>query len=281
MHGAEAAFVGGDIDFTERDFERLCALIYAQAGIALSQSKRQMAYSRVGRRLRALGLDSFRVYLDRLEAHRDSPEWQEFTNALTTNLTAFFREQHHFPVLAELLQRAGSRGKITLWCSAASTGEEPYSMAMTAIDVLGSRASMVRILATDVDTNVLRTAGEAIYSMDRIEKLPADRTRRYFLKGSGARAGFARVRDEVRDLIVFRPLNLLHENWPIREPLDAIFCRNVMIYFNKETQTKILDRFAPLLRRDGLLFAGHSENFFYNCRETFRIRGKTVYELAL
>ncbi|MBI3529291.1 MAG: chemotaxis protein CheR [Betaproteobacteria bacterium] len=277
MGAAETAVTGGDFEFTDRDFEKVCKLIYARAGISLKETKRQMVYSRLGRRLRILGLARFGDYLDRLEARNDTAEWEEFTNALTTNLTAFFREQHHFPALAELLQRAAARASITLWCSASSTGEEPYSMAMTTLDTLGRQASKVRILATDVDTNVLDKAKAGIYPMERLERLPEGYAKRFFLKGAGAQDGYARVRPELREMITFRQINLLDEQWSIRGPLDGIFCRNVMIYFDKSTQRAILERFHPLLRPDALLFMGHSESL-HHATDLFRLRGKTVYQ---
>jgi len=266
-----------EFDLTDADFDRIRKLIYEHAGIALSDAKRQLAYSRVGRRLRALGLTRFSDYLDQLEGGGDG-EWQQFINALTTNLTSFFREEHHFPLLAEHAKKAGGR-PLTLWCSACSTGEEPYSMAITMAETFNTLTPPGRILATDVDTNVVATSERGVYDMERLEKMSPERLRRFFQKGSGANAGHARVRKELRELITFRPLNLLHENWPIRGPLDAIFCRNVMIYFDKQTQYRILKKFAPLLRPDGLMFAGHSENFIH-AADLFRLRGKTVYELS-
>ncbi len=267
---------GREFAFTTADFERVRKLIYGRAGISLSPSKREMVYSRLGRRLRALGLSGFSDYLHVLE-NGDASEWEAFTNSLTTNLTAFFREEHHFPLLAELLQRHRGNGQIALWCAAASTGEEPYSMAMTAVEAFGTLSPPVRILATDIDTNVLAKAQQGVYAMERLEKMSQERVRRFFLCGKGEHAGKARVRDELRALISYRPLNLLHSGWPIRGPFHAIFCRNVMIYFDKPTQYGILQKFLPLLRPDGLLFAGHSESF-HHAVDLFRPRGKTVYE---
>lgn len=266
----------GDFEFGDEDFERVRKLIYAHAGISLSTSKRQLVYSRLGRRLRTLGIVRFGEYLDYLEGG-GADEWEAFTNALTTNLTSFFREAHHFPILAEHVARAAARSTLTLWCSACSTGEEPYSMAMTVIDALGSVTPPVRILATDVDTNVLGKAERGVYPAESAEKLPDGYARKFFVKGTGTHAGFMKVRPEVQRLITFRPINLLHDSWPIRGPLDAIFCRNVMIYFDKPTQYGILKKFAPLFREDGLLFAGHSESF-HHAADLFRLRGKTVYE---
>ena len=266
-----------DFEFTPADFERIRRLIHTHAGIALSQSKAQLAYSRLARRLRALGMSSFDQYLTALESGTID-EWQAFTNALTTNLTSFFREPHHFPMLAEHLSRSGARRPQRIWCSAASTGEEPYSLAMTACEAFDSLRPPVEIVSTDIDTNVLATASAARYPLDSVAKLEAARLRRFFQKGAGANAGFARVRPEVAALVEFQQLNLLDERYPFRERFDAIFCRNVMIYFDKPTQLAILEKLVGLLVDDGLLFCGHSENFTH-ARELVRLKGKTVYEL--
>ncbi len=266
-----------EFDFTKPDFDRVCRLIYDHAGISLGASKQQMVYSRLARRLRATGLANFKDYLALLERN-DAAEWEAFTNSLTTNLTAFFREEHHFPALAEHVKRYKG-GQIMLWCCASSTGEEPYSMAITLAEAFGTLKPPVKILATDVDTNVLATAQAGVYPMERLEKMKEGRLRRYFQRGTGARAGQARVREELRALITFRQLNLLDAGWPVRGPFHAIFCRNVMIYFDKPTQYAILQKFAPLLRPDGVMFAGHSESF-HHAADLFRLRGKTVYELA-
>ena len=267
-----------DFNFTEGDFERVRCMIHASAGIALSSAKRDMVYSRLSRRLRAVGIDSFEDYLD-LVAGGDAEECEAFTNALTTNLTAFFREPHHFSLLEEYMRSARRAGPISIWCSAASTGEEPYSLAMTAVQAFGTFTPPVRILASDVDTQVLATAEAGVYGSERVEKLNSDLLKKYFLRGKGAKAEFVKVRDEVRALVSFRRINLLEGGWPVRGPLDVIFCRNVMIYFDKATQLAVLERYVPLLRPEGLMFAGHSESFTH-AKHLFRLRGKTVYGLA-
>ncbi|GBL45652.1 chemotaxis protein methyltransferase CheR [Sulfuriferula multivorans] len=263
-------------EFTPRDFARVRAMIHRKAGISLSESKQEMVYSRLARRLRAKGMTSFTEYLDALESGRNADEWEAFTNALTTNLTSFFREAHHFPILAEHALKM--QGPLTIWCSASSTGEEPYSIAMTLCEAFDTLIPPVTIVATDIDTNVLETAARGVYTLDRLDKMPKERARRFFQKGKGERAGLVRVRPELRQLVSFKQLNLLGNAWPITGPFDVIFCRNVMIYFDKPTQGKILARFAPLMKPQGLLFAGHSENFLY-ATDAFRLRGKTVYEL--
>ena len=268
-----------EFDFSTQDFEKVRDLIYKHVGISLAPTKREMVYSRLGRRLRVRGMTRFKDYLALLEGD-DAQEWEAFTNSLTTNLTAFFREPHHFPLLAEHLKRRWQqkREPLTLWCCASSTGEEPYTIAMTAIEAFNDMAPPVRILATDVDTNVLAQAEAGVYTEERIAKLPPAQVKRFFLKGGGRHAGSVKVRPGLRDLITFRQLNLLDATWPVRGPLDAIFCRNVMIYFDKPTQLRILQKFAPLLE-DGLLFVGHSESLFH-AAQLFRLRGKTVYERA-
>jgi chemotaxis protein methyltransferase CheR len=265
-----------EFDFTRSDFERVRALIYQRAGISLADSKQEMVYSRIARRLRASGLTSFSTYLNELEAGRLGDEWEAFVNALTTNLTSFFRESHHFPLLAE--QVRGLKGPITIWCSAASTGEEPYSIAMTVCEAFNTLTPPVQIIATDIDTNVLAAGERGVYGMERLDKMSAERMKRFFLRGKGAQEGMVRVRPELRQLITFKPLNLLADNWPLQGQFDVIFCRNVMIYFDKATQRNILARFVPLMKPHALLFAGHSENFLY-VSDALKLRGKTVYEL--
>jgi chemotaxis protein methyltransferase CheR len=272
---------GKEFEFTRADFERVRGLIYDRAGISLADSKQEMVYSRLARRLRANGIGSFASYLDSLEAGRMPAEWESFTNALTTNLTSFFREAHHFPLLAEHVLKARTRhagAPLTIWCSASSTGEEPYSIAMTVCEAFNTLTPPVQIVATDIDTNVLATASAGVYPLDRVDKMDPARLRRFFLKGKGSQDGLVRVRPELRQLITFRQLNLLADGWDVKGPFDAIFCRNVMIYFDKATQRKILSRFVPLMKPDALLFAGHSENFLY-VSDALRLRGKTVYEL--
>jgi chemotaxis protein methyltransferase CheR len=266
-----------EFNFTRSDFERVRALIYNRAGISLADSKQEMVYSRIARRLRATGIVSFSTYLDELEAGRLGDEWESFTNALTTNLTSFFREAHHFPLLTEHLKRLAG-GPITIWCSASSTGEEPYSIAMTACEAFNSLSPPVHIIATDIDTNVLSIGANGVYGIERIDKMAPERARRFFLRGKGEQQGMVRVRPELRQLVTFKQLNLLADGWPLSGQFDVIFCRNVMIYFDKATQRKILARFVPLMKPHALLFAGHSENFLY-VSEALRLRGKTVYEL--
>jgi chemotaxis protein methyltransferase CheR len=276
--------VGGDagdkeFDFSSADFERVRQLIYQHAGISLHAGKQAMVYSRLSRRLRDTGRNSFGNYLQWLEnatgAEADR-EWQEFINALTTNLTSFFREEHHFPVLAaELKQRTNGGKPLRVWCNASSTGEEPYSLAMTCVEALGSPRA-VDIVASDIDTKVLATASRAVYSVEA-RGLSADRLKAHFLRGTGANAGSIRVKPELVKMIEFRTHNLMDTRWSLGEPFDIVFCRNVMIYFDAATQRKVLERIHQVIKPKGLLFVGHSENFTES-KDLFRLRGKTVYE---
>jgi chemotaxis protein methyltransferase CheR len=272
------ASAGREFAFLPADFERVRRLIYQHAGISLSPVKQDMVYSRLARRLRATGSRSFTDYLDALEKN-GGDEWERFVNSLTTNLTSFFREPHHFPILAEHLQKLGSRRPVRIWCSAASSGEEPYSIAITVAETLGSNHSHVSIIASDLDTSVLETARKGVYPLERVDKLSPERRHRFFLRGTGTQEGYVAVRPELKALIEFQRINLLDASYAVKGPLDIIFCRNVMIYFDKPTQYRILARFAPMLQADGLMFAGHSESFMH-AADLFRSLGKTVYALA-
>ena len=266
-----------EFSLSDADFERVRRLIYRRAGISLHEGKRAMVYSRLSRRLRKVGHPSVSSYLQALEQAKGAlgeQEWQEFVNCLTTNLTSFFREEHHFPLLAaELVQRKGR--SLRIWCNAASTGEEPYSLAMTVVEALGPKAD-VRILCSDIDTKVLATAERGVYAADA-RGLDPQRLRQHFQRGTGANSGSIRVKPEVKQLLEFRAFNLMDEQWRLGQPIDVVFCRNVMIYFDHPTQRRVLERMHLAMAPQGLLFAGHSENFS-GAKDLFRLRGKTVYE---
>jgi chemotaxis protein methyltransferase CheR len=263
--------------FSAADFDRVRELIYQRAGISLHAGKQAMVYSRLSRRLRDTTHRSFTAYLQWLQANTGptgEAEWQEFINCLTTNLTSFFREDHHFQALVDDLKaRAGK--PLRIWCSAASTGEEPYSIAMTAVEALGNNAP-VRIVASDIDTKVLATAQRAVYDVDS-RGLSPERLQRHFLRGKGGNAGFIRVKPELAKLVEFRPFNLMSRGWSLGEPFDIIFCRNVMIYFDNPTQRQVLQQMHAVLKPQGLLYVGHSENFT-DARDLFHLRGKTIYQ---
>ena len=271
--------------FSAADFDRVRELIYQRAGISLHAGKQAMVYSRLSRRLRETSHRSFAAYLQWLQANTGDSgesEWQEFVNCLTTNLTAFFREEHHFHALVDDLKAIAGKnpGKpLRIWCSAASTGEEPYSIAITASEALGSSAQL-RIVASDIDTKVLATAQRGVYDADA-RGLSPDRLQRHFLRGKGGNAGFMRVKPELAKLIEFRPFNLMSRGWTgaggLGEPFDIIFCRNVMIYFDAPTQRQVLQQMHAVLKPGGLLYVGHSENFT-DARDLFQLRGKTIYQ---
>ena len=266
---------GRDFEFNDRDFRRVCELIHQRAGIALAPAKRDMVYGRLSRRLRALGMQTFQEYLDKLE--RDGgDEWQAFTNALTTNLTSFFREPHHFEKLREELLARAHRAPLQIWSCAASTGEEPYSLAITACEAFGTLTPPVRILATDVDTQVLATGAQGVYPLERIAGLDPALKRRYFQRGTGPNEGKCRVLPALRRLIEFRQLNLLAPRYDVGGPYDALFCRNVMIYFDKPTQRGILSRLVQHMGDDGLLYTGHSENYLH-AADLIQPCGRTLY----
>jgi chemotaxis protein methyltransferase CheR len=266
--GEAAALLG------EAEFELARRLIAEYAGIKLSPHKRYMVHNRLTRRLRARGMDSFADYLALVQADPGG-EREAFVNALTTNLTAFFREPHHFELLRERAQqhRLRERQPMRVWCSAASTGEEPWSLAMT----LREAGCPAEILATDIDTDALDKGVAGVYPVERAENLPAERLRAHFHRGVGANEGWVRIRPELRPMVTFAQLNLLAPTWPSLGTFDVIFCRNVVIYFDREAQKRLLGRFAGLLRPGGLLAVGHAESFPAG-HPGFRGCGRTAYE---
>ena len=264
-----------EFTFSVADFQRVQKLIYQRAGISLHDGKRAMVYSRLSRRLRDTGDRSFVAYLDALErasGPAGEAEWQEFINCLTTNLTSFFREEHHFHALAEALGPMAGK-PIRMWCNAASTGEEPYSIAMTLQE---AGATGAKLLATDIDTKVLATAQRGVYAADA-RGLSPQRLQKHFLRGKGGNEGFIRVRPELAKMIEFRTFNLMAPHWSLGEPFDMVFCRNVMIYFDHGTQRKVLEHIHGVMKPGSLLFVGHSENFT-DARDLFLLRGKTIYQ---
>jgi len=264
-----------------RDFQRICRLIERHTGIALGQSKHTMVYARLSRHLRALGFNRFSDYLDCLESGQHPDQWQEFINALTTNLTAFFREPHHFQQLRQQLQasQATASRPLRLWSCATSTGEEAWSMAITACETFGSLNPPVRILATDVNTQVLEIARQGIYRQERLDGLDESLRRRYFLRGNNVHAGHCRVRPVLQALVEFRPLNLLASRFAVAGPFTALFCRNVMIYFDKNTQRIVLSQLLAHMDQHSLLYTGHSENYLH-ASDLIVPCGRNVYRRA-
>ncbi len=269
-----------EFSFADEDFAALRALVKAHTGIHLTEQKRELVYGRLARRLRALRLNSFAEYRALL-AQQGSDELVEFCNAITTNLTSFFREAHHFRHLREnllaprLADPHGSR-RIRIWSAGCSTGEEPYSLAMTVREALGGRQGWdIRILATDIDTDVLQRAERGIYALERLRDMDPDRCRRFFRETPSGVAKTYEVADELRSLITFRRLNLM-DRLPMKGPLDAVFCRNVVIYFDQDTQRELFARIAKLQPPGALLFLGHSESLL-RVSEAYAPIGKTIY----
>jgi chemotaxis protein methyltransferase CheR len=267
-----------EFELSDPDFQRIRSLGRERLGIALADSKRELVYGRLSRRLRALGLHDFSAYLQCLEAG-DTDELQQFCNAITTNLTSFFRESHHFDYLAtqllpELERRQGRKLRLRIWSAGCSTGEEPYSIAMVLLEHVPQLAGRnVRILATDIDTNVLSHAREGLYGAERLEKMDRSRVRRWF-EGSSDGQKFM-VSDELKRLISFRPLNLM-DDWPMRGPIDVIFCRNVLIYFDRDAQRQIVGQMAGLQRPQDHLILGHSESLLQVSKQ-YQLVGDTIH----
>lgn len=264
----------------DREFQFIARLIREQAGIVIGENKRELVYSRITRRLRELRLGSFSDYCRLLQNDgAGGAEMEHFINALTTNLTAFFRENHHFDYMEKTLLPALLANKpdkrLRIWSAGCSSGEEPYSLAMIVAESVPSDWD-TRILATELDSNILREAETGIYPMSRVNRIPEARLRRWFQRGTGQQEGMVKVIPELRSLISFRRLNLLH-SWPFNGRFDIIFCRNVVIYFDKDTQIKLFDRFANSLTDNGHLFIGHSESL-YQKTERFALIGNTVYQ---
>jgi chemotaxis protein methyltransferase CheR len=267
-------------EFSDQDFNELRALIKRETGISLSEAKRELVYGRVSRRLRALGISSFRSYRQLLTDGAPQ-EMAEFCNAVTTNLTAFLREGHHFEFLKDRfllpkLADARASRRIRIWSSACSTGEEPYSIAMTVCEALPDRRNWdIKILATDLDSEVLARAQAGVYAVERVRNLGTRRLAAFFTEQHRAGATVYQVKPELADLITFRQLNLMHR-LPMSGPLDVIFCRNVVIYFDKHTQRDLFGRMSKLQRPGDLLMLGHSESLFNVCDE-YGLIGKTIY----
>ncbi len=264
-----------EFSFSAADFELVRQLIYQRAGISLHAGKQAMVYSRLSRRLRETGQKSFATYLKWLQGATGAAaddEWQEFINCLTTNLTSFFREEHHFHALRDELK---GRSSLRLWCNAASTGEEPYSLAMTVAETMGI-SNNVKLVCSDIDTKVLATASQGVYAADA-RGLSPERLKQHFMRGKGANSGFIRIKPELARLIDFRGHNLMDARWSLGDPFDIVFCRNVMIYFDAATQRKVLEKIHGVMKPKSLLFVGHSENFTES-KDLFRLRGKTIYE---
>jgi chemotaxis protein methyltransferase CheR len=268
-----------EFDLTDHEFRRLRVVVLELTGIALAESKRELVYSRLARRLRKLKLTSFGEYCDMVESGFGD-EVQELTNAITTNLTSFFRENYHFEqlaseVLPQIERDRSTTRRMRFWSAGCSTGEEPYSLAMILRESLARLTNWdIRLLATDIDSKVIEAAAAGAYETKRLGGLSDSRASRWF-SNSAARLGYSVVAPELRSLITFKQLNLL-DPWPMSGLFDVIFCRNVVIYFDKDTQRRLFDRMADLQEPGGWLFIGHSENLF-NVTNRYKPVGRTVY----
>jgi chemotaxis protein methyltransferase CheR len=270
---------------TDDEFEAFRHLIYNESGISLHEGKRALVCSRLSKRLRVLGMHSYLdYYAYLLHSDTDGQEMQQMINCITTNKTEFFREPHHFDFIRNVLvpqaqQRAARGGprRLRFWSAGCSRGHEPYSLAITILEALGpSRGWDVKILASDIDTEVLETAFQGIYPLDELHGISDELKRKYFLRGTGRRQGDAQARAELKRLITFRRINLTEASWAIQTQFDLILCRNVIIYFNGETQRDLFQRFANFLKPDGHLMLGHSENM-PTAQRQFQAIGGTIY----
>ena len=267
---------------SDKEFARVKARVYAEAGISLSDAKRTLVVSRLGKHVRALGLTSFDQYLDHLERHGSGTDKQDFVNALTTNLTRFWREDHHFEHLVgyvgQLMQsrprQSGGKPRLRIWSAGCSTGQEPYTIALNLLDSYPELKRWdFRILATDIDTNVVAKAASGVYPVGELNGLSRERADLF----EPASPGHVRIPAIARDVVSFKQLNLINSPWPMKGPFDAVFCRNVAIYFDKKTQGQLFARLGAILVPEGFLYIGHSENLGAGS-ENFRLVGKTVYQ---
>lgn len=269
-----------EFEFTAKAFDQIRSLVKEKTGIVLSDGKQDMVYGRLTRRLRALDLPNFESYIQIVKSGHEE-ELINLVNAITTNLTSFFREEHHFgylrnTVFPALMEKNAATRKIRIWSAGCSTGEEPYSIAMTVREFFPWDSDWdVKIIATDLDSNVVNTGKKGVYQLSRVEGVSNEYKKRWMRRGKGDKSDFVKMNAELQDLITFKQLNLL-EGWPLKGPVDIIFCRNVVIYFDKDTQRVLFDRYADMLAPDGHLFIGHSENMFNVC-DRFESLGHTIY----
>ncbi len=274
------SLIDGEFAMSKRDFGEIAAMLYADAGIYLHESKATLVYSRLVKRLRKLNLDNFQDYCQLVASPQGAAERLEMLSALTTNVTRFLREPHHFEhlranVLPPMLEAARRGGRVRLWSAACSTGQEPYSIALTLLSLEPNAGSLdVKILATDIDPRVVAEAQRGVYSESALAEVPADLRRRYF---EPTAQGWQAV-EAMRRLIAFRTLNL-NADWPMPGKFGAIFCRNVAIYFDEPTQQAVWSRFADKLEPNGWLYIGHSERVTGPASARFVSEGVTAYRL--
>ena len=265
-----------EFPMTAENFKQIKSIAYDSTGINLSDHKKEMVYSRLARRVRELGMNDFNQYCHLIE-NGESCEHSDFINAITTNLTSFYREEHHFDflektVVPELKLKHAKDKQIRVWSAGCSTGEEPYTIAMTLSRQLNLSIWDVKILASDLDSNVVDHARTGVYRKDRVDSLDSTIIKKHFLKGNNE----YKIKPTLQEYIVFKRLNLL-EPWPMKGKFDVIFCRNVVIYFDKPTQRVLFDRYADMLQPNGYLFIGHSESL-HGVTDRFEGKGRTIYQ---
>ncbi len=275
------ALLEREFEFTRSDFDYLRQIVNSRTGIVVADEKIDMFYSRLARRVRQLGLSNFTEYCDLIKNEREGVEATQLINAITTNLTSFFREAYHFDFIAEslipdLFSANPKQRRLRVWSAGCSSGEEPYSIAIT-LNYLGlaARGWDIEIMATDIDSNVLEHAAAGVYGADQIQSIPERYVKSGFLRGKGGRFGKVRIKPEVRRMVKFAQLNL-NSSWSLPEPVDIVFCRNVIIYFDKESKKVLVNRIAENLKPGGYLFIGHSESLF-RVSDRFELVGKTIY----
>lgn len=274
----------GEFPLTRRDLADIAAMIYADAGIYLNETKASLVYSRLSKHIRKLGLRSFQEYCKLVSSPEGAAERREMLSYLTTNFTRFFRENHHFEhlrdnVLPELFARVKAGGRVRIWSAACSDGQEPYSIALTILSQMPNAADYdFKILATDIDPKILAIAREGAYDANALETVSPEMRRQWFREVDAGGRKKWRVDDKVKRLITFNELNLMTD-WPFKGKFDVIFCRNVVIYFDEPTQTRIWARFADLLPPGGHLYIGHSERVTGDAKNRFDNIGITTYRL--
>ncbi len=267
-----------EFEITADEYEQFRSLVYEESGISLGDNKKSLIVSRLSKRLRQLGLERFGDYYDQVAADRGGEEFTRMLDLISTNKTDFFRESKHFDFLREtVLPTLQANRRARIWSAACSSGEEPYTIAMTLFDGVQNPAQWdFKILASDISTRVLARAAEGVYDDERVRDVSPDVVRRHFLRGKGAQAGIIKVKPHLAAMISFRRLNLMDDSFPIKSPLDVIFCRNVMIYFDRPTQERLVNKFYRYLKPGGYLFIGHSESLQW-VTHPFASVGSTIY----
>jgi chemotaxis protein methyltransferase CheR len=260
--GISSIVVGLPKELSPKAFEEIRELVYRHSGIALGDNKQPLVKARIQKRMRTLGIDTYEEYVEAVRTDKNGEELQQLLEAISTNVTSFYREKHHFAFMRAVLDEwtGAGRGKLRVWSAACSTGEEPYTIAMEILDAIGNHRWDVKILATDLATKVLRDVQTGIYSREKVEPVPAILRQRYLSRVSGQGTEQYAVSDQLKQLLLIRQFNLTHFPYAVTGPMDMVFCRNVMIYFDRPTRAKIIHEFSRIVRPGGYLFVGHSES---------------------